>query len=302
MGAGTGPTNRYVTQAALVVEPSADHLPGVPCFRRVASYAWGVVDPLSEHARPGRWLQIAAFVASAALAAATLRFAWEKPLISAALLSGVLSLALGRFIARRRLRRILRSGDVRSILERWSPSLDRIPHPATMGPLMMATAFAAYGRVHEARAALAAAQRGPAWDAALEHRLFLDALLLTFEGDRDAAIEQADRLERLPLPVDASRGLRDRVRMLRVAVGALARAFAHRTQPGDRSLLERASEASPLVFWAMRYAAAVAAIDEGDRAQAGALLASAPAWPEESTFRAFHDEILQQVVVPPHSG
>lgn len=256
------------------------------------------MDPLSEDARPGRWFQRVAFVASAAFAAATLRFAWQRPLVSAAFLVVALFFFALRWISRRRLRTILRSGDVQSILQRWSSSLARIPHPATMGPLMTATAFAAYGWVHQARAAMAAAERGPAWEAALEHRLFLDALLLTFEGDRDGALEQAGRLERLPLP-SAERVLRDRVRMLRGAVGALARAFAHQSQAGDREMLERASESSPLVFWAMRYAAAVVAIDHGDPTRAHSLLADAPVWPEQSTFRAFHDEILQQVLLPP---
>ena len=83
--------------------------------------------------------------------------------------------------------------------------------------------------------------------------------------------------------------------MLRVAVGALARAFAHVSRPGDRELLEAASETSPLVFWAMRYAAAVVAVDQQDEDHARALLAGAPRWPAESTFRAFHDEILKQL-------
>jgi hypothetical protein len=51
---------------------------------------------------------------------------------------------------------------------------------------------------------------------------------------------------------------------------------------------------SPLVFWAMRYAAAVVAIDQGDVARVRSLLAGAPVWPEESTFRAFHDEIADR--------
>jgi hypothetical protein len=59
--------------------------------------------------------------------------------------------------------------------------------------------------------------------------------------------------------------------------------------------LERAGEASPLVFWAMRYAAAVVAIDQGDRAGARVLVQKAPRWPSESTFRAFHDEIEGQL-------
>ena len=228
------------------------------------------MDPLADDRRGARRGLTLAFVASAAV------------------------VVVVRWLARRRLRRLLLSGDVRSVLDRWSPALARIPHPATMGPLMTATAFAAYGWVDQARAALAVAERGPAWDAALEHRLFLDALLLTFEGDRDGALEQAGRLERLPLPPAAS-GLRSRVRMLRVAVGALARAFAHRSRKGDRELLERASESSPLVFWAMRYAAAVVAVDQRSFGQARELLAGAPPWPAESTFRAFHDEILAQI-------
>lgn len=252
------------------------------------------MDPLAEDPRGPRWLHIAAFVASAAFAAAMLQLAWVRPLVAAALLGGVLAFVLSRWLARRRLRKVLLSGDVRSVLERWSPSLTRIPHPGTMGPLMTATAFAAYGWVDAARAALAAAERGPAWEAALEHRLFLDALLLTFEGDRDGALEQASRLQRLPLP-HAAPALRDRVRLLRVAIHALARAFAHQAEPGDRELLEAASETSPLVFWAMRYAAAVVAIDQRSFQHARSLLADAPAWPAQSTFRAFHDEIVQQI-------
>src|SRR6185369_7503501 len=90
--------------------------------------------------------------------------------------------------------------------------------------------------------------------------------------------------------------VRDRVIGFRTAVAALARAFAHRSHTGDGELLERTSEASPLVFWAMRYAAAVVAIDHGERDRARRLVESAPAWPTESTFRAFHDEILREAL------
>jgi hypothetical protein len=159
---------------------------------------------------------------------------------------------------------------------------------------MTATAFAAYGWVEKARASLALAERGPAWDAAIEHRLFLDTLLLTFEGERDAAMERATRLAKLPLPPSGP-ALRDRVRLLRNAICALARAFAHCSAPGDDSLLERASEESPLVFWAMRYAAAVIAVDRGNADKVRELLSGAPEWPEQSTFRAFHDEISAQI-------
>ncbi|WP_433932253.1 hypothetical protein AB3662_47205 [Sorangium cellulosum] len=250
-----------------------------------------------DEGRSSRLIPVLIFIGSAALAAAALRFAWQQPVVMAAVLGVVLAFAAARWLARRKLRRLLRSGDVRSVLQRWSPTLHRIPHPATMAPLMTATAFAAYGWVDKARAAMAAAERGPAWDAALEHRLFLDTLLYAFEGDRDAALERAGRLERLPLP-NVRSPFRDRVVTLRAAAGALARAFAHQSVPGDRALLERASEASPLVFWAMRYAAAVVAIDEGELARVERLLANAPSWPQESTFRAFHDEIADRAGLP----
>lgn len=245
----------------------------------------------------GLWLRRLAFVASAALAAAALRLAWYKPILTATmlgvLLTALVAFGVARWLARRRLRRVLQSGDVHSVLSGWSRRLRSIPHPATMAPLMTATAFAAYGWVEKARAALAAAERGPVWEAALEHRLFLNALLLTFEGDRDGALEQADRLERLPLP-QTDEVLRSRIRLLRKAVGALTRAFAHRSEPGDRQLLEHVSETSPLVFWAMRYAAAVIAVDQGDVGRARELIAGAPEWPTESTFHAFHSELADR--------
>jgi hypothetical protein len=276
---------------------------GVPALARpgLASYdeprtLERVLDPLDsedDEERSGRLVSALLFIGSAALAAASLRFVWRQPLVASAVLGAALFFIAGRWLARRKLRRLLRSGDVRSVLQRWSPTLHRIPHPATMAPLMTATAFAAYGWVEKARSAMAAAERGPAWEAALEHRLFLDTLLYTFEGDRDAALEQAGRLERLPEP-DVGSPFRERVVTLRAAAGALARAFAHASLPGDRALLERASEASPLVFWAMRYGAAVVAIDEGELGRVGELLADAPAWPQESTFRAFHDEIADR--------
>jgi hypothetical protein len=255
------------------------------------------VDPLLEEHRPTRLLRAILFVASAGFAAATLRFSWQKPLIAAALLGGVVALLGSRWLSRRRLRSLLRSGDVYGVLERWTAALGRIPHPGTMAPLMTATAFAAYGWVNQAREALASAERGPAWEAAIEHRLFLDTLLLAFEGDRDGALEQASRLERLPVPSTGDT-IRARVLMLRFAAAALARAFARQSNPGDRELLEQASEASPLVFWAMRYAAAVVAIDQGEHVKALSLLERAPRWPQESTFRAFHDEILRQIAAP----
>jgi hypothetical protein len=245
---------------------------------------------MPEETRGTRFLKIAMFVASAAGAAMILRFSWEKPLIALGVLLSLFVLAVMRWAARRRIRRTLLSGDVEAVLREWSAAIARTPEARTMAPLMTATAFAANGWVEQAREALAAAQRGPAWDAAIEHRLFLDTLLLTFEGDRDEAIRQAERLVRLPVP-DVDRPMRERIETLRSAVGALARAFAHRCEAGDGALLEQAAQLSPLVHWAMRYASAVAAIDAGDVAKARGLLEGAPDWPSESAFRMFHDEI-----------
>jgi hypothetical protein len=243
--------------------------------------------------RSRRWIVYGLFVVSAAFVAALVRLAMHRPALAAAI-AGALVTWLGfRWASQRRVRRLLQSGDVESVLERWSPALERIPHPATMAPLMTATAFAAYGWVDQARAALDHAARGPAWDAALEHRLFLDTLLLAFEGDSDGALDRAARLERLPVP-DAPTRMKRRVVILRVAASAFARAFAHQSRRGDSELLARASRESPLVFWAMRYAAAVAAIDRGDGREAKELIAEAPMWPEQSTFRAFHREIAER--------
>jgi hypothetical protein len=264
----------------------------------VSPYATDVVDlfaPGNGNSRVFAWI---AFVASAALVAAGLRFALHEPIAAGVFLGLLLLMALGRWLTRRRLKRVLKSGDVIAVLQSWAGSLEKIPYPGTMAPLMTATAFAACGWIDKARAALASAERGPAWEAAIEHRLFLDTLLLTLEGDRDGALEQAKRLARLPLP-DARSSLHDRVLGLRVAAGAFARAFAHMSEPGDGELLERASESSPLVFWAMRYAAAVVAIDRGDNDKASRLVAGAPPWPEESIFRAFHTEIAERTRLAP---
>lgn len=253
------------------------------------------MDPAPDGAfRLERLPRTLAFVVSAALAAVALHVAWQRPDLAAAFLGAAAVLLAARWFSRRRLRRLLLSGDVDAVLARWSGSLARVPHPATMGPLMVATALAAYGRTSRARAALATAARGSAWEAALEHRLFVDALLLTFEGDRDGALDTAARMARLPLP-NAGSAMQGRIRLLRGAIGAFARAFAHRSVPGDRALLELASKVSPLVAWAMRYAAAVVAIDAGELPEARALVRGAPPWPPESALHLFHEEIVGQL-------
>lgn len=198
------------------------------------------------------------------------------------------------FLARRRMRRLLMSGDVKLVLGSWQGTLNRITYPETMAPLMAATAYASYGWIDAARNALGRAVKGPAWDAAIEQRLFVEALLDTFEGDRSAAIEKARVLESMPMPVSGPLA-RKRIALLRQGIAALARAFAHQSLASDGKLLARAASASPLVHWAMRYAAAVVAIDRGQVTAARDLLDGAPDWPRESAFRTYHEELLSRV-------
>jgi hypothetical protein len=166
-----------------------------------------------------------------------------------------------------------------------------------MTPLLKATAYASYGWIEAGRRALDRAVRGPAWDAAIEQRLFIETLLDAFEGDREAALAKARALEAMPAPT-AGLLARKRVARLREGLAAFARAFAHASREGDAAALRRAAGASPLVHWAMRYAAAILAVDGGRRDEARALLAGAPAWPAESAFREYHDELLEHAAAP----
>jgi hypothetical protein len=239
------------------------------------------------HLRLLAWLP---FLASAALVALGIQLAIERPWLGALLAFLALLALVPRLTARRRIQILLRSGNVDAVLAAWRDALERVPHRSTMQPLIVATALAAHGLTDRARQALAYAARGSAWEAAIEHRLFVEALLDAFEGERDAAVTKAEHLAELPLP-PGSPFVRARVVALRSALGALTRAFARRPRRGDLGVLERAAELSPLVHWPMRYAAAVVHIDRGELERARNLLAGAPSWPEESAFRAFHAEL-----------
>jgi hypothetical protein len=206
----------------------------------------------------------------------------------------LLGFALPALLSRRRMRSLLISGDVPRILGTWQGSLRRVMYPETMAPLMTATAYAAYGFIDAARTSLSRAARGPAWDAAVEQRLFVEALLDVYEGERTSAMTKANELELLPLP-SASFWMRRKIALLRRGIGAMTRAFAHASRKEDEGVLSRAGRSSPLVHWAMRYARAVFLIDNGRRNEALELLASAPSWPSESAFSAFHDELVRQV-------
>jgi hypothetical protein len=45
----------------------------------------------------------------------------------------------------------------------------------------------------------------------------------------------------------------------------------------------------------MRYGAAIRAIDDGDVDHARLLLRDAPSWPDESCFRDFHKELVEEL-------
>jgi len=202
----------------------------------------------------------------------------------------VAMLVVPPYLARRRMRRLLLSGDVKRVLGTWQAAIERVMFPETMAPLMAATAYAAYGWVDAARTALDRAVKGPAWDAAVEQRLFIEALLDTFQGDRVRGLMKAEELERMPLPA-AGPLARMRVARLRRGVAALARAFAHRSDRADIKKLMSAASSTPLMHWAMRYGAAVVAIDRGKMIEARELLDGAPTWPEESAFHVFDAEL-----------
>lgn len=229
-------------------------------------------------------------LSSAGLVAFAIHVGQRSPALGLLLLALFALTQLPPALRQLRLRRVLRSGDLGAVLEAYHPTLARLPHPETLGPLMVAAALAAHGLVDRARRVLGKAARGEAWEAALEHRWFVETLMEAFDGDRDAALERAESLEKLPVP-PASQALQRRIVALRAALTALARAFARRSSGNDAELLEEASNTSPLVHWAMRYAAVVAYLERGDRARARELLNDAPDWPADSTFRAFQAEL-----------
>lgn len=231
------------------------------------------------------------FVASAAVAAVAIQLSIQTPLMALVFAGLALSVHAARWAARRRTQRLLTSGDADAVLGAWQEALRRIPHPDTMVPLIAATALGANGLTERARGLLRRASKGAAWDAALEHRLLVETLLEAFDGDRSRAVSKANQLSALPLPPIGPFG-RDHVRLLRSAIRALALAFTHEAELNHAKLMLRAARRNPLVFWPLRYAAAVACLDHGQPARARALLNGAPEWPEDSVFSSFHRELL----------
>src|SRR6185503_754762 len=98
----------------------------------------------------GMFLARTTFVLSAAAVALGLRSMAHEPL--AAVLVGmiVIMLAVPGYLARRRVRDVLRSGDVQSVLTAWAGNIAKLPYRETMEPLVTAAAFASCGWVDQA--------------------------------------------------------------------------------------------------------------------------------------------------------
>ena len=239
----------------------------------------------------GAWLF---FIGSAAAVALAIHAGIQTPWLGGALAFGVALFALKRYFDRKRMRRLLTSGNVALVLEAWHESLKRVPHSETMRPLVIATLLAAHGMLDGARRALDQAQRGHAWDAALEHRLLLETLMAAFDGESAQALDTANHLASLPI-VPTSPFMQARITSLRAAVVAFAKSFAHQAEDRDIAALKHAAGENPLVHWPMRYAAAVAYVDLGQPLKARELLKSVPNWPEDSVFHHFQRELEERL-------
>lgn len=253
--------------------------------------------PLSpfESRRPRLRAYVSGYVRfglSALACAAAANLVLTQPALGGLMLFFAGLVVVPHLLARERLRKLLASGKVGDILEIWSSAVEDAPHSRTVGPLARATALAAHGLTERARGALSRAERGQAWDSAIDQRLFIETLLDTFDGDRQRAQHTAQTLAGLPLPT--SPWARQRAVTLRQAAGAMARAFARCPKAGDSQKLRAGGRQHPLVFWATSYALAIIRIDEGKRREALALIAAAPAWPEGSAFKQFQQELMAQ--------
>ena len=110
----------------------------------------GIVVPPHDYLKPTvgtRAWALTRFVASAAGVSLALHFALQEPWLGIGLAFALLGFGLPQLRARQRLRELLSSGDLRSILELWNEAIETLPHHRTVGPLIRATALAAHGLV-----------------------------------------------------------------------------------------------------------------------------------------------------------
>lgn len=237
-----------------------------------------------------RALAYGQFLLSAAGVSVGVHFALMDAWLGGLLFGGALLVAAPQLRARRRMRKLLSSGDLEAILDVWSATVEELPNYRTTAPLARATALIAHGLTAQATQSLDRAVRGSAWDRAIEHRLFVETLVDAFNGHTTQAMDKAQTLRALPLP--ASLWARSRANTLRHGAEALARTFAHCSKSGDLRKLSAAGQDHPLVHWAMRYARVVGYIDRGKFDRALRLLDPAPEWKKDSVFHAFQIELL----------
>ncbi|MEZ4223032.1 MAG: hypothetical protein R3B13_18960 [Polyangiaceae bacterium] len=247
------------------------------------------------HPRPPLLLRLKAwlpFLASAVLGAVILRLSWDAPWLGAVALAAIAWFVLSRRRQQRRLQALALSGRTDELVNQWEQAVADLPQAETLLPLIHATAFTSSGLTDRAREALERGRRAGSWESTEEHRLIVETLLDAFEGDRQRAMDKARRLASLPVP-PVGPMMRARILELRRALMAFARAFAHDSGPGDGRLLRHAAKKNPLIHWPFRYAAAVAFIDHGKHSEAQRLLRDAPAWPADSAFAAFQEELSE---------
>ena len=230
--------------------------------------------------------------------AAILALAWmalvNAWLLIIPILLGIAANVYPRWKARERLHEIIDRGDVRALLRAWRGSVPTMTHAETAIPLMIATAYAAFGWVDEARRARAHIIPGLAHEVSREQLEFIDVLLEVYEGDRDAARHRAESLAKMPVE-SGGRAASARVLAVRRGLLAITRAFVHQATAEDARALIDVRIPVPILIWPLRYAEAIVAVDGGNLDLARTLLASAPAWPENSVFCTFHRELLVQI-------
>ncbi len=244
----------------------------------------------------GRALAWSPLLLSAGLVSFALRIGRDSPFVAAGLVALSMAAFIPTLLVRRRFRRLLASGDPELIAPAWQRVIRNDVAADAEAPraLMSAITYAACGWVEQAREHLAKTTRSAGLDPTGEHRMFVETMLEAFDGDRELAVSMAARIGAMPVP-EVGVSLQRKVLALRTSLGALARAFAHVSLPGDLEVLESAAGASPLISWAMRYAAAIALLDRNDPLRALAMLEGAPDWPQQSAFRAFHHELAVNI-------
>jgi hypothetical protein len=237
------------------------------------------------------------FLASALLAAVALRLVWDAPWLGTVLAAAAAYVFWSRRRERGKLRSLAASGQTDELVRQWEQAVHDLPHSDTLIPLIHATAYTSSGLTDRARQALERGELSGSWESAAEHRLIVETLLDAFEGERQSAVDKAERLTTMPLP-PVGPMMRARIVELRQALRAFARAFAHLSSPKDAAVLRRASHKNPLIHWPFRYAAAVVFIDHGKLADAQRLLRDAPEWPVESAFASFQEELVARSHAP----